>query len=499
MKNKFTKVFICTILCVILSFSVSLAEAETKLDKVKKPTSINAQNAIMVEAKTGNVMWSKNAYDKAYPASTTKLMTAILFYEANKDNMKKTFTVGDELNSMPSDSSTMGIKKGDQVTAEELLFGLMLVSGNDAALTMAQNTGGQAAFVEAMNKRAKEYGMNNTNFMNPHGYHNPQHYTTAADFAKLARQYNKIDYLMKVSQTKSVEVNLGGKATKLNNTNRLLSGQDKDKAYNLPYATGMKTGFASAAKNCFISSAQNGDNGIILVSFGSTSSDVRFSDAKTFLTYGLSNFSPVQIYDYIKDADVSVNYKEINLKEYEYGVFDTMVQINSEEIVNMDVDVIKDLAAEGAQVTAKFNPSKDITFPIKEGDIIGDIEYFSGENIIYSSKAISSKYYTPRKIPSLFLTLRANQQEEFDDQPYVEQIFNLGLNLARNDRGRLERSQKEQSSKTSSETTGSSTKGSTSGSQSSSSSSTNGSSNSTTKQNTTTGSTTSKTTTKKAT
>ncbi|MBQ9915132.1 MAG: D-alanyl-D-alanine carboxypeptidase, partial [Clostridia bacterium] len=139
-----------------------------------------SKSAILVQEGTGRIMYEKNADEKVYPASTTKVMTAILAIEALDPS--STLAASEEAIQIDRDGSNMGILRDELLTVEQLLYGLLVHSANDAANVLAEAVAGTVpAFIEKMNEKAKELGMNNTHFVNAHGYHDPEHYTTARD------------------------------------------------------------------------------------------------------------------------------------------------------------------------------------------------------------------------------------------------------------------------------------------------------------------------------
>lgn len=410
------KIFKCFIIIITIAILVlfgnfeSIAQIESK-----------SQNAILVDQISGNVMWSKNAYKKAYPASTTKIMTAIIYYEKFKDDLYKTVTVGNELSKLPAGSSIMGLEKDEIVTREQLLYGLMLVSGNDAAIVMAyDHSGGIPEFANEMNKKAKEYGMESTNFVNPHGFHDDNHYTTAADFAILTREYMKYDYLRVVANRSIYDMAATNKKEKfvMHNSNRLISVRPEYKKYLYDDATGLKTGFTNMAKNCFVATASNGLTGLIFVGFGYETPDYRFIEAKTLMEHGFTNFSPINVYDNIKNTRVFADASSFNIPEYQYGNVDSLVQINAKEVVSVEKDIAGKISS--SNVSASFRPSIKAKYPIKDGDFIGHIEYYFEDTIIYTAKAYATKYLEDRKIPKIIKTAIANNKKADNNKSFFQ-------------------------------------------------------------------------------
>jgi D-alanyl-D-alanine carboxypeptidase (penicillin-binding protein 5/6) len=240
-----------------------------------------------VDTKTGDVIVQQNAHQKMYPASTTKTMTALVAMHYVKNKMNQKVKVGNEVNEINGDSSKADIRKGDVLTWRQLLYALLLPSGNDAAMTIATNIGRMdaknsklstdkaiARFVALMNEESKTLKLEDSHFVNPHGYHDDNHYTTAADLVKIGihlMKYKEIDQIVK---TKVYTCHLKSGDKKWINTNALLispadlpqvTGSSYDgKEYN-PYVTGVKTGHTDKAGHCLVFSSKYKDKTMIAV------------------------------------------------------------------------------------------------------------------------------------------------------------------------------------------------------------------------------------------
>ncbi|MDD4421816.1 MAG: hypothetical protein PHD46_02140, partial [Eubacteriales bacterium] len=236
----------------------------------------------------GNVIFSKNISDKCYPASLTKLLTVST--AANIVNESFMFTVGDELDFVLEDSSTAFLEKGDTLDFLTLVDALLLPSGNDAAYVMAVGVGREYAgddtltpsqalsvFLTLMNQTAEELGCTESNFVNPDGYHNDLHYSTASDMLKIAiHAYSLVIVKNSVSQSKARHIYSNQKKdVTWYNTNRLLSA---DEQYYYEYAEGMKTGTTDEAGYCLIAVAEYNDRQLITVIMGASTDQVRYSD-----------------------------------------------------------------------------------------------------------------------------------------------------------------------------------------------------------------------------
>lgn len=260
---------------------------------------INAEGAVLIEEESGRVLYEKNAYKKMYPASTTKILTALVAIE--NGDLDEVLTVGDEISLVEPRGSRAWLRVGERLRLSDLIAGLLLPSGNDAAYTIALNTGRRIAnnpslkrdeainvFVNKMNERAREIGAEHSKFINPHGFHSRLHYSTPYDMALIAREAFKNDYFRSVVKTYSYEgVNLKNEGHRWVNTNKLL---DRESQSYYKYATGIKTGHTIPAGYCLISSGSKDDMNVIAVVLN-TSPSGQWEDSRILLDYGLNSFT----------------------------------------------------------------------------------------------------------------------------------------------------------------------------------------------------------------
>lgn len=246
--------------------------------------SISAKNAIAIEASTGRILYEKNPNEKVPMASTTKIMTAIVALEQNL--MDDTVIVSN--NAAWTGGSSVNLKTGDEIELNELMYGLMLNSGNDAAVAIAEHTSGTVLeFAKLMNEKAKELGAFNTNFVTPHGLDSPEHYSTAYDMAIITKYALNNPTLRKLVSTSHYTMKFkNGKTKELSNTNPLLSFYQG--------ANGVKTGYTGLAGKCLVASAKRGDMEIIAVLLGDPSSKARINDSVKVLDYCFNNY---KLYD----------------------------------------------------------------------------------------------------------------------------------------------------------------------------------------------------------
>ncbi len=248
----------------------------------------SAAAAIVINAKTRTVIYSKNANARLPMASTTKIMTALILAECNTP--EKEVTVTKQM--VAVEGSSMGLSAGDTVTYCDLLYGILLPSGNDAANTAAISISGSVEkFADLMNKRAEELGLNNTHFVTPSGLDADGHYTTAYDLAILTSFALENESFRKVAATKSVTLEYSGKKNYLSNHNRML------KTYN--GAIGVKTGYTSKSGRCLVTAAKRENTEIIAVTLNDRND---WADHANLLDYGFENSSEVLLEPTIPEA-----------------------------------------------------------------------------------------------------------------------------------------------------------------------------------------------------
>ena len=273
------------------------------------PPTSTCNSYLLADVASGDILIANKPEERIYPASTTKIMTALLLLENEKD-LSKTVTVGNELDALDKDASKMGLKKGEIISYHDLLYGLMLPSGGDAALTIAVHIGGSIeGFAAMMNAKAAQLGMSGTHFVNPHGLHDENHYSTAADLAKLTIAALANSVFRTVVDTPSyttAATNKNPNGLPLTNTNKLISTSSEDKKYNYAYAIGVKTGYTDPAHGCLVAAAQKDGQTYVAVMLGDTSTDMvkRFTDAAKFFDYGFTQ-KRIDLYAKIKATQLS--------------------------------------------------------------------------------------------------------------------------------------------------------------------------------------------------
>ncbi|TMV47632.1 D-alanyl-D-alanine carboxypeptidase [Paenibacillus mesophilus] len=309
------KRFVIGALCIALCFAAAVTPAgksiaSTVWSRVSRSfggagLDIQATHALVIDAATGTVLFAKNDRERAYPASTTKILTALIALEIGKPD--ELVTVGAEARPEDPEESRAGLRQGQRLKLYDLVEAALLPSGNDAARTLAvhiaRKTAGnpnlstaeaQEEFAKLMNKRAKKAGATHSHFVNPSGLHDPDHYSTARDLAliaKAAMENERFRQAVQATGYEAVAVNgTGGAAAKLSlsNTNQLLQ---PDSANYFKGANGIKTGFTDQAGYCLVSSVARDGKKVIAVVLQSTGKDV-YPDAAKLLTHGLGKAAP---------------------------------------------------------------------------------------------------------------------------------------------------------------------------------------------------------------
>lgn len=298
------------LVCVLLSLScapvfAAAADAvagEAAAAAVQQPLHINAKAAMLVDLNTGRVVYEQNADERIYPASLTKIMTCLLALE--NGNLSSIVTVSEAaLSNLDPNSSTAGLQVGEQMTLENMLYCMMIPSGNEACNAVAEHIAGSVAdFVRMMNERAYELGCEGTHFNNPHGLHEEDHYTTVRDLVKITQAALKSENFKQIVNTAEYELpatNLSEPRT-LRTTNQLIYKNSNNPFY-YPRAIGIKTGYTSAAGRCVISCAKDDGMYFLAVVCGADTSIQEngdllmqsFPECIRLFDYGFDQFSYV--------------------------------------------------------------------------------------------------------------------------------------------------------------------------------------------------------------
>ncbi|WP_297418695.1 D-alanyl-D-alanine carboxypeptidase family protein [Clostridium sp.] len=321
----------------LFSFTYANVQAETIEPQ------INAEGSILIDASTGEVLFGKNEEKSFEPASTTKVMTAIITLE--KCKLDDEVTVQEDFTKI--DGTAIGLLKGDVLTVKDLLFGLLLESGNDCANALADHISGSVPeFAKLMNAKAKELGALHTNFKNPSGLPDPEHTTTAHDLALFLREAIKNKDYMSITNTPYYTITLKnnpGKTIVVNNKNYMIN---KNSKYYYPYAISGKNGYTLKANQTYVAAAQKDGHVLVAAFLNALNKDQNFKDMQTVFNYGFNNYSLVHLY---KKGDQISEYKItddltiplISSKDIDYVVPKGQENSVSSEIKIEDKDLSK--------------------------------------------------------------------------------------------------------------------------------------------------------------
>lgn len=328
---------------------------------------LNSRIAVAYDRKTGNVIWGKNEYKKSAMASTTKIMTALLAIE-NCD-LNEVIEVSSKAAGIGG--SRLGLKKDDKINMNDLLYGLMLKSGNDAAVSIAETVGGSVeGFAELMNKKAKEIGLENTHFVTPHGLDDPEHYTTAYELAKLADYALKNDKFAKIVNTKNYTVTINGYPKVISNTNELLGCLDG--------VNGVKTGFTNNAGRCLVTSVNRNNFEIITVVLQADTKKFRTSDSIKIIEYVYNNYQYVNIKEMVdekfnnwclinKNRIIINKSQSYNLELYISKLENDRIPLKKDEIDNINIEI---------------NSLYYFDAPVAKDTVFGNLKVMLGDEVI---------------------------------------------------------------------------------------------------------------------
>ena len=361
MKN--AKFVIISVIFTLITFNFAFFHNYKFIVNAKNETNnlTSAKAMAVMEVSTGRILYSKNEEEKLPMASTTKIITTIVAIE-NNDNLEKIVEI--ENDCVGIEGTSIYLKAGEHLTIEELLYGLMLRSGNDAAVAIAKATSGSVEnFMILANNFCKNIGANDTNLTNPHGLPDDNHYTTAKDLALISSYALKNEKFAKIvgSKQKIISNELShGKKRILNNKNKLLKNMDN--------ATGIKTGYTKKAGRCFVGSAQKDGMELVCVLLNCLP---MFEECKLLLEKGFNEFKMVEV---LKGDEVlgEINVTGSNNTSVKYAVkVDAVVPLKINEIDS--IDIVYDL------------PSK-ISAPHDKSEPIGKFDIYASKNLIFSNK-----------------------------------------------------------------------------------------------------------------
>lgn len=336
-------------------------EIEAAASSNTKPT-INSRRYAIYDRLSGRCIYGKDENKQTAMASTTKIMTAIIVVE----NCKLEDIVTITAKAAGTGGSTLGINKDDKITVNDLLYGLMLRSGNDAAVALAIHTAGSVEeFANMMNQKAKQLNLKNTHFVTPHGLDNEEHYTTAYELAKITDYALKNKTIAKIVATKSTTIYINEMPRQINNTNELLG--------NVEGVYGVKTGFTNNAGRCLVTSVKRGDMDLIVVVLGADTRKDRAKDSMKLIEYAFKKYRVINVEEIInKEFEL---WKQINENRIYIDKGTTNVELELEDIK------IKKLTEEN-EPKIEINAVSNLVAPVEKEKRIGTLTVKIGNEII---------------------------------------------------------------------------------------------------------------------
>jgi len=359
--------FLCTLI-----FTGNITFAETSnLD-------ISAASVILIDGKTSQILYKKNENTKHYPASITKLMTALLALENLDLNDSITFSRNAVL-SIEYGSSHIGIQEDETLTIDQAMHGLLLMSANEVANGLAEETSGSIeAFAEVMNARAELIGAKNTHFVNPHGLHDDNHYTTAYDMALIAKELANNESFLKIMKDITYEIPPTNKVAEI----RYLSQQHKmmnekrDATLFRPDVIGGKTGYTNEAGHTLVTIAKKGDQILIAVILNGNGNEV-YKDTNQLLDYGFSQFNKTTL-------EQQSYMTKVPIKENGEKIGDATITLDK------PVEILLPTDEDASSIQYKTDIT-ELESPVKEGKVIGKVTILNGSEPLIDADLIVDK------------------------------------------------------------------------------------------------------------
>ena len=383
-----------------------------------------AWSAILIESSSGDVIFEKQADERRFPASTTKIMTCYLglLYVEDLDQI---VTVSETAIDVPSDSSTMKLQAGEELSFRDILYGTMLLSANDGANVIAETVSGSiAAFVDLMNATAWNMGCTNTHFNNAHGYTDPAHYTSARDLAIIAQYAMQNDTFREIVSTASYTLprtNLS-RARTMTNTNELFSTgtEEKPNKYYYPDAIGIKTGNTDASQYCFVGGALR--DGVELISVVLyTGQRARWADTIKLMDYGFSQYmsvSPIDLYEMnpIRIETSSYSTDDPDMGTLRLNCIATDASLAAKAVIVRRRSVVQVLS-QNLRSTVLIQYTRDFKAPIAAGEVMGTMTFLleDGTPVVYNlvaSRSIAVRDNIPKTVEEIW------EETYADPNPY---------------------------------------------------------------------------------
>lgn len=350
------------------------ADALQASSNVAEVPQINSRSAVVIDRETSKILYGNNEFDVRKMASTTKIMTAIVVLE--NANLNDVVTISKK--SANTGGSTLGVHEGDKITVNDLLYGLMLKSGNDTAVALAEHVGGSLeGFSDKMNSKARELGLENTHFVTPHGLDNDNHYTTAYELAIITNYALKNDTFAKIVGTKACAVTINGIPKEISNTNELLGSLDG--------VYGVKTGFTNGANRCLVTSCKRGNLDVICVVLGADTKKFRTQDSIKLINYVFKAYQVVDL-----EEIINKNFEEwFKSNAHNFTVCKGVTNKLDLYIEPLDYKHYSIKKEDAKKMAVKINCNYTLTAPVQPGTQVGRIDVIINENEVLTYKILN--------------------------------------------------------------------------------------------------------------
>lgn len=376
-----------------------------------EPEQLYALSAILITSDNGEIIFEKDAYTVRYPASTTKILTVLLAILTVED-LEQTVTVSESALNIPGDSSTMGLRAGEEIRLIDVLYGTMMLSGNDGANVIAETVSGSIpAFVDLMNQAAERCGCLNTHFVNAHGYHDDNHYTTAYDMALIAREAMQNETFRRIASTVTYTIprtNLQKARTITTKSEYMLTGSDENpNKYYFPDATGIKTGSHSHSGYCFVGSAsRNGVDLISVVYF--TGRRARWADTIKLMNYGFSQYVSVTPQALYEMNPITIETSNYSTHDGNRGKVKLVCQSRPDTIPATIIATKAEIERKASRIqdTLLIQYTRDFQAPVTAGEVMGTLTWFpeNGEAVVYdlvASRSVDVRENVPKTLEEI--------------------------------------------------------------------------------------------------
>ncbi len=373
------------------------AEIDTSAQSNEIPD-VNSRSCVVLDRNSNTILYGKNEKNKVKMASTTKIMTALVVLE----NSSLDTTVEASKKAAGTGGSRLGLKTGDKITIRDLLYGLMLCSGNDAAVCLAESIAGTVPeFSNLMNQKAQELGLTNSHFESPHGLDSDGHYTTAYELALLSNFALKNPTFFNIVGTKNYTITINGYPKTLSNTNELLG--------NLNGVYGIKTGFTNGANRCLVTACKRGDMDIICVVLGADTKNFRTKDSIKLIEYTFKTYEYFNLKDFASNAIIDWQNQHKNYFSIHKGISNKLeIKLNSDFDKISTIPIKKELIP---SIRANPSISPYLQAPIHKDDWLGKLIISSQDSIIAEFDILSNSSIRKTSIFDYMLGF-------FKDYPY---------------------------------------------------------------------------------